>query len=90
MKSGDIYKIDIPSDLGSGHQWVILDSSQFSIVSHTAVSNPDPHISSDIETYKLRFERSGYYLVKLYYLRVFDKVKDTANSKKIIKTILVK
>ena len=83
--------LQIPSNLGSGHQWRLLDTSQFSVVEHTSISNPDTSQSTDIEIFKLKAKsKKGVYKLTFYNIRPFDKSLDTITSKKYVKAIIIK
>ena len=82
--------IEIPSNLGEGHQWMLFDTTAFRVVSHDSKTNPDKTQSTDLEVYELLPLQKGNFQLTFYYLRPFDKVLDTANAKKTTKTISIK
>jgi len=83
--------LKIPSNLGTGHQWILPDTSKFGILEHTSITNPDTSESTDLEIFKLMpKQKKGLYRITFYSMRPFDKNPDTANAKKIIKAIALK
>jgi predicted secreted protein len=89
-RKGDVVTIEIPSNLGKGYQWMLFDTLGNSVLSHDSRSNPNKTESSDIEIYKIKFHRSGTYILNFYRLRPFDKTFDTTSAQQITKTIVIK
>jgi predicted secreted protein len=86
----DTITIEMPSSLGSGSQWMLLDSTGVNVLSHEARSGPENAALPDIEVYKIKFLRTGIYRITFYYRRPFDALSDTVFAKKINKLIKVK
>lgn len=87
----NIVELELPSNLGQGYQWKLMDTTSFIVVEHSSSSNPDRNVSSDLEIFKLKaIGGKGIYNLTFYYLRPFDPVIDTATSQKTFKTIVIK
>ncbi|WP_293307584.1 hypothetical protein [Pedobacter sp. UBA5917] len=87
----EIIELELPSNLGQGYQWSLIDTSKFAVAEHTSSSNPNPKISTDLEKFKLRSKsKKGVFHLIFYSLRPFDPLTDTINAVKIYKTIVLK
>jgi len=84
------FRLSIPSNLGSGYQWVLVDTSYAKVLSHTSVQNPHRKESTDLEVFTLRPLKKGRTGLVFYNLRPFDANKDTLAAKKIIQKIKIR
>lgn len=94
-KTINIYKkhrfyFSIPSNLGTGYQWKLYDTTNVKLLSHTAKSNPNTLQSADLEIFKLRPLKKGKFALCFYYVRIFEIPIDTAHAKKITQKINIK
>jgi hypothetical protein len=78
----------IPSNLGQGYQWKLVDTSIVRIRAHSAKANPHPEASTDLETFTLCAAKRGRVTLSFYLLRPF--APDTAGAKNLIRSILIK
>ncbi len=89
IKKNKTFLFSLPSNLGQGYQWTLLDTTHFKILDHKAVSNPNKEESTDLEIFKLKGEKKGTYMLHFYYLRPFDEKPDTSSAKKISQPITI-
>ena len=91
LRSDKNLSIELPSNLGQGYQWQLLDTSQFSVIQHSSRSNPDSSISTDLEKLVLQPKvKKGKFILVFYSRRPFDPMEDTANSSKIYRKIILR
>jgi hypothetical protein len=90
IKINRIFSYSIPSNLGTGFQWTIIDTSVFKVKDHTSKSNGISAKYTDTEIFKLIGTAKGLYKLRFMLLRPFDKVPDTANAKVIVQKIKIK
>jgi hypothetical protein len=91
LKPKENLQFEIPSNLGQGYQWQLLDTSRFSILAHKSSPNPDTSVSTDLEKFTLRAKRyKGQFILVFYHRRPFDPISDTSLSTKIFKKVIIK
>lgn len=85
-----VFSYSIPSNLGTGFQWTLKDTSKVKILDHFAKSNGTKSAYTDMEVFKLKCGIKGKHTLMFYYLRPFYKIIDTSNVKVLYQKIRVK